>query len=75
MGEFSWNNADLEITSMFPIFANYGYHPRRQADQSLAKEPEDAQAQTLVKTLKELKDVLRSEMAWAQEFQQEIANR
>lgn len=75
MGEFFGNNANSETNSIFPFFANYRYHPQIQADLSPAKESENGQARTLVKTLEELQDILKLEMSRAEEYEQKTTNR
>lgn len=75
VSEFARNNADLETTDVSLSFLNYGYHPSIQVDLSPAKEPEDVRAQTLLKNLKERPNVLRLEMARAQDYQQGMINR
>lgn len=75
MGDFSGDNANSKTTGVSPFFANYGYYLHIQAYLFPARGPEKTEAETLVKTLKELQDVPRSEMTWAQEYHQEMTNR
>lgn len=58
MNEFSGKNVDLETTVKSSFFTNYRYHPWIQLNLSSAKGPQDRQAETLVKTLGELQDIL-----------------
>lgn len=58
---------------MFQFFANYGYHSRIQVDLSPPRGLEDTHAWRFDMTLIELQDILSSEMAWSQEYQEEMA--
>lgn len=62
MPELSRNNTDSETTNVSHFFTNNSYHPSIKADLSLTNGPEDAEARRMVKTLKELHDIPKSEM-------------
>jgi hypothetical protein len=76
MVEFAANNHILETTSISPFFAIYGlntkidFKPDIQVDN-----PEEDQAHTLTNHFSEIHNLIKSEMAFAQDRQQEYADR
>ena len=69
------NNQVSDTTSVFPFFANYGYHPKYDFElDHRVDSSEEQQAQTAAKRLATIHDVARSEMRYAQVRYQDNAD-
>jgi hypothetical protein len=76
MAEFTANNHISEITGISPFFANYGLNPKIDFEPDIPVDnPKDDQAWTLADCLSKIHDVFKSEMLFAQDQQQESADR
>jgi hypothetical protein len=76
MVEFAVNNHILETTGISPFFANYGLNPTIDFEPDIQGDnPKEDQACTLADRLSEIHDLIKSEMGFAQDRQQEYANR
>jgi len=75
MAEFMENNHASESTGISPFFANYGYDPRMYFLDKQTVLTDDQEAQSFVVTMTDLHAHLRTEMGYAQERQQENADR
>jgi hypothetical protein len=76
MVELTANNNVLETTGILPFFANYGLNPKIDFKPDIwVDNPEEDQAHTLADRLSEMHDLIKSEMVFAQDQQQEYANR
>jgi len=75
MAEFIGNNHTSETTGTSPFFANYGYDPRMDFLDEQTLPTDDQEARSFVVTMTELHAYLRTEMGYAQERQQENADR
>jgi hypothetical protein len=70
MVEFAANNHVLETTGILPLFAIYGLNPKIDFKQDIrVYNPKEDQAHTLADHLSEIHDVIKSEMAFAQDRQ------
>lgn len=67
MTQFSGNNTDSESTGIFLFFVNYVFHPHFYVDLSLSQGLEHTKAPTFVSTIKEIDDVVGTEMERAQD--------
>ena len=84
LAEFAANNQASETTGVSPFFANYGYDPRWTDDpqHDAADEPQCATNNSLevragqshAEAMKEINEHLRSEILWAQQRHQDVAN-
>jgi hypothetical protein len=76
MAEFAANNHVSETTGISPFFANYGLNPKMDFEPDIRVDnPKEDQAHTLADHLSELHDLIKSEMAFTQDRQQEYADR
>jgi len=75
MAEFMGNNHTFETTGTSLFIANYGYDPRMDFLDEQTLPTDDQEARSLVVTMTELHAHLRTEMGYAQERQQENADR
>ena len=75
MAEFMGNNHASETTGTSPFFANYGYAPRMHFLDEQTLPTDDQEARSFVVTMTELHAHLRTEMGYAQERQEENADR
>jgi hypothetical protein len=76
MAEFAANNHVSETTGISPFFANYGLNPKIDFEPDLRVDnPEENEAHTLADRLSEIHDLIKSEMSFAQDRQQEYADR
>ena len=75
MAEFMGNNHVSETTGTSPFFAHYGYDPRMDFLDEQTLPTDDQEARSFVVTMTELHAHLRTEMGYAQERQQENADR
>ena len=73
LAEFAYNNATHSATQVSPFFANYGYNPR--ASITLDVSIPDANAHDFSKSLSDLHDYLREQIAIAQAQYQGPADR
>jgi len=69
------NNHASETTGTSPFFANYGYDPRKDLLNEQTLQTDDQEARSFIVTMTELHAHVRTEMAYAQERQQENADR
>jgi hypothetical protein len=75
MAEFAANNHVSETTGISPFFTNYGLNPKIDFEPDLwVNNPEENEAYTLADRLSEIHDLIKSEMSFAQDWQQEYAN-
>jgi hypothetical protein len=75
MAEFAANNHVSETTRFSPFFANYGLNPKIDFEPDLRVDnPEENKAHTLADHLSEIHDLIKSEMSFAQDRQQEYAD-
>ena len=76
MAEFAGNNTVSETTKVTPFFANKGFHPRMGFEElPPSQTPQHIAADSFVDHMKELNDLLRTEMAFAQANHETAANR
>jgi transposase InsO family protein len=76
MAEFAANNHISETTGISPFFANYGLNPRMDFEPDIRVDNyEESQAQGLAEHLSDIHDLIHSEMSFAQDRQQEYADR
>ena len=73
LAEFAYNNSVHESTNTTPFFANYGYHP--SVSVSLDRSVPSPEAHDFARSMEELHQHLRTELASAQEAHQASANR
>ncbi|KAL2891726.1 Retrotransposable element Tf2 155 kDa protein type 1 [Ceratocystis lukuohia] len=77
LAEFSGNAHYSETTNISPFFANYGFQPR-MGFEPISDLPDSAQsrdAAAFAARMEEITELTRSEMAMAQNFHEEQANR
>jgi hypothetical protein len=76
MAKFAANNHILETTGISPFLANYGLNPKIDFELDIRVDNhEEGQAQGLAECLSSIHDLIRSEMSFAQDRQQEYADR
>jgi len=75
MEEFMGNNHASETTGTSPFCANYGYDPRIDILDEQTLPSDDQEARSFVVTMTDLHAHLTTEMGYAQERQQENADR
>jgi hypothetical protein len=75
MAEFAANNHVSETTGILPFFANYGLNPKIEFEPDVRVDnPEENEAHILANHLSEIHDLIKSEMSFAQDRQQEYAD-
>jgi hypothetical protein len=76
MAEFSVNNHVSETTSILPFFTNCGLNPKIEFEPDIQVDnPEEGQACSFANCLSEIHDVIICKTLFAQDWQQEYANR
>jgi hypothetical protein len=76
IAEFAANNHTSEMTSLSPFFSNYGFHPKLDFEPDIhVDHPEEEQAHCLTDCLKEIYDFTKNKMTFAQDHQQEYADK
>jgi hypothetical protein len=76
MAESAANNHILETTSISPFFTNYGLTPKIDFEpDNKVENPKEDQARTLANRLSEIHDLIKSQIVFAQDRQQEYADR
>jgi hypothetical protein len=75
MAEFTANNHISETTGISPFFANYGLNPKIDLELDLrVNNPEENEPHILADCLSEIHDLIKSEMSFAQDWQQEYTD-
>jgi hypothetical protein len=75
MAKFATNNHVSKTTGNSPFFANYGLNPKIDFEPDLRVDnPEENEAHTLAECLSEIHDLIKSEISFAQDQQQEYAD-
>jgi hypothetical protein len=75
MAEFTVNNYILETTGISPFFVNYRLNPKIDFEPDIQVDNyEEGQAQGLAECLSNIHDLIRSEMSFAQDRQQEYVD-
>jgi hypothetical protein len=68
MAEFAANNYVSETTNISPFLANYGLNPKIDFKPDIGVDnPKEDQARTLADYLSEIHDLIKSEIAFAQD--------
>jgi hypothetical protein len=76
MAEFAVNKYILETTSILPSFANYGLNSKVEFKPDIrVGNPKESQAHTLSNHLSKIYNIIKSEISFTQDQQQEYANR
>jgi hypothetical protein len=74
--EFAANNHILETPSILPFSTDYGLNPKVDFESDIRVDnPKEDQAHTLADHLSEIHDLIKSEISFAQDQQQEYASR
>jgi hypothetical protein len=64
------------MTSLSPLFSNCGFHPKFDLEPNICVDyPEEGQARCLTDCLNEIHDFAKNEMTFAQDCQQEYADK
>jgi hypothetical protein len=76
IAELAANNHTSETTGLSPFFSNYGFHPKLDLEPDIhVDHPEEGQAHHLIDHLNEIHDFAKNEMTFAQDRQQEYADK
>jgi hypothetical protein len=75
MPEFAANNDVSETTGILPFFTNYGLNPKLDFEQDIRVDnPKEDQIHTLTDHLSEIHDLIKSEILFAQDREEEYAD-
>jgi transposase InsO family protein len=76
IAEFAANNHTSETTGLSPFFSNYGFHPKLDLEPDIhVDHPKEGQARRLTDRLNEIHDFAKNKMTFAQDHQQEYADK